>query len=252
MKKLSLLLFLYILCAFSAAACDVSLFELISSETKNDLLASATSKLVSDAAALSEYIYVPQKGQIYLKALLEDWLYICTKFQTSPPEWALNDSRWSEKFNEISELLGKIRTASSKEQQNVHRMVMKFTRLISTLYEYMPMNKESRTRINITGAIDELWSAFDEKDLDKLKLSAQNLSKHCKIMLSFLPKELSNKGFVLYDRGFLVQSMAEEKDAFKSKRLEMLLTIIEYEFSDLNQEVLKLKNGAEAPQHLKK
>ncbi|MBU1105970.1 MAG: hypothetical protein KKB51_04805 [Candidatus Riflebacteria bacterium] len=221
----------------AVVACDVSLFAIIAGNSGNDVLLESVSNLVSHAKALANKSQSKEEMPLHMQRFMVQWIEFNNRFRTNPPEWAKKDLEWSNKFNRLTELIGTIRNdlvSIQPDQQKAHSNIMKFTRLLTGLYDSLPMDSRSRLLLDITMDFDHIWDAWHDQDHKMLIESTEKLAVSCQKLAEGLDDSAKKQLDDTLYRCEELQKMAKKDGVFEGKSFEFMLSMAENEFAKFN------------------
>lgn len=236
MRFLMLLLILAS-CAMPVAACDVNLFAIMAGTTKQDAFSQATIQLVQSIKTLDNSF----SDQVVLQKTLLDfmnrWVEFANSFNQFPPEWGRQDPNWQSKFSDLGTIIGEIRRKMVSDRLGVHDEMLKFSRRLSLLYEYMPMSDQARLLLEFTRSFDHLWGAFFAKNRELLKLHVAELQRNCEKLHAVIDEPDREKTTKLVELAERLRAMSTQINAFQTVTLRMTLIAAEGEFINLNEKL---------------
>jgi hypothetical protein len=222
---------------FPAFSCDVNLFALISGDAKRDEFVEATSEIAVALRRLGQNFEDSDQTKPNIKKLMEKWIRFSNRFRIYPPEWAKPDPNWKEKMNDLADLIGLIQKNYPIDQRQSHIAVIKFSRHLSYLYEFMPMNDLARFLLGFPALFDKVWNNYYGRDLKQLREDSTELYNAAMSLPSKLPAELRRES-----RKFLyaieeMHRLALQNNPLTGMAFNLSLSDAETEFSGLNLKI---------------
>lgn len=235
--RLLLLLVLLVTVTLPASACDVNLFAIIAGTTKQDAFSGAITHLAESVKALGDKFTDEKDAQQQLVKFMSRWVEFSNSFNQFPPEWARQDPLWKEKFSDLGVIIGEIRRQLIADKVAAHDAMLKFSRRLSWLYEYMPKSERAQLLLQFTRCFDGLWAALPEQSLAELKIHAADLVSKCKILETMVEKDEKYLAANLASFAEQLRVISTQINAFKTKTLRMTLSAAEGEFITLNEKL---------------
>lgn len=235
--RLIALLLAFACCCLPLSACDVNLFAIMAGSTKQDAFSESTTRLAQAVKDLGDNYMFADQAEPLLNNLMTRWVEFSGSFNQFPPDWGKSDPNWNSKFTDLGSIIGEVRRQLASDTVRAHAEMLKFSRRLPWLYEFMPMSDRARLLLEFTRVFDGLWQAFYAQDLGKLKQYALELgarSSELQAMLADSEKELA---VVLAERAEQVRVMSTQLNAFKTMTLQMTLSAAEAEFVSLNEKL---------------
>lgn len=149
----------------AAWGCDTDLVALFTGENRQDVFSQAIFQLASEARQFGTRISSasPDNAGALLARLKKTWLTFDNRFSQSPPYWAKDDKRWTDKFKELATLIGKIdREFQAGRLTPAHDKTWAFSRQLMTLFEGMPVPPERAALISVTRGFQTTWEAIHQ------------------------------------------------------------------------------------------
>ncbi len=229
-----LLLLFILLGSIPVAACDVNLFAIMAGTTKQDAFSEAITGLAKAVKALNDRVIDKKFVEKSTVEFMNQWLAFANSFHLFPPEWGRKDPAWSDKFRDLGMIIGEIRRQLGNDQVLAHDSMLRFSRRLSLLYEYMPMDDRSRLLLQFTRCFDGLWEAFFARNQALLKLHAAEFKSNCEKLNSLIGGQEREQVITLADWAEKVRVMSTQINAFQTVTLRMTLSGAEAEFVSLN------------------
>ncbi len=230
------------------AACDVNLFAVMAGTTKQDAFTEAITQLAQSVKNLDEKVTDQNALQKPLVDLMNRWLEFANSFNQFPPEWGRNDPDWKHKFSDLGMIIGQIRRQIGKDKVAVHDSMLRFSRRLTFLYEYMPMGDQQRLLLEFTRCFDGLWNAFSAQDRDGLKLYVARLKEGCEKLHGLISDKEREHALNLAALAERLRVMSTQINAFQTVTLRMTLSAAEAEFVSLNEKLSAALKSDNAPQ----
>ncbi len=233
--RLLILLVLAISVAMPLCACDVNLFAIIAGTTKQDAFNESVTNVARTVKELGDGYLDERIADKLLVNFMNSWVDFSSSFSQYPPDWGRNDPEWQAKFSELGRIIGEIRRRQVSDKPGAHEEMLKFSRRLSWLYEYMPMSGRERLLLEFTRCFDHLWEAFFAQNLDALKSNATEMIDMCSRLNSMVSAEDREKPQNISSWAAQIRDLAENPDVFKKSTLRMTLSLSEAEFINLNK-----------------
>lgn len=243
--RLLIVLLAFTACCLPSMACDVNLFAIIAGSTKHDAFSESTTRLGIAIKELGENFTFADKAEPLLNQLMNRWVEFSSSFSQFPPDWGKKDPAWKAKFADLGAIIGEIRRDLTSDKITAHAKMLKFSRRLAWLYEFMPMTDQARLLLEFTHYFDGLWAAYYSKDLDLLKKHANDLQVGCKALYVMLSDEDKKLATNLLATAEQVRVMSTQINAFKTVTLEPTLSAAEGEFVALNAKLSATIKAAE-------
>ncbi len=233
--RLLILLVMAISWVMPLCACDVNLFAIIAGTTRQDAFNESITRVARSVKELGDGYSDNDAAEKLLLAFMNSWVDFSSSFSQHPPDWGKDDSEWQAKFSELGRIIGEIRRRLVTDQIGAHEEMLKFSRRLSGLYEYMPMSDRERLLLEFTSCFDHLWEAFFAQNLDGLKSHATAMIGLCSRLENMVSAEDREKPKNISKWSGQIRDLAGQPDVFKNSTLRMTLSLSEAEFINLNK-----------------
>lgn len=224
-------------------SCDVNIFSLVSGTSKSDEFSRKTSELAAFVQNFGQNLSDKEKGPLMMQKLMKKWIDFSGSYDQFPPEWAKNDENWRKKLNDLTDIIGSINKTYVADSGKAHADTMKFSRRLTFLYEYMPMSRFARFMLSFPGTIDQLWSAYYEKNVEQLRANGAMILKSSAALPDQLPQDSSENVRALA-KNFAstvedLHSFIDTGKPFDGLALNIKLTKVEEGFAEISKELNK-------------
>jgi hypothetical protein len=242
---LKLVIGLAILAAWPLPACDVNLFAIISGIDRHDDFTGDINSLAAAVKSLGDSYQDSRSAETRLQQLMQQWVRVSGKFSQFPPDWGKNDPQWQKKFATLGSIIGEIRRWLGKNNELAHSRMLKFSRLLPQLYEFMPMSEQAKVLLKITANFDRIWDAYFDRNQDIMHAQTLELQKLCgqlnESIMSEVRPELPN----LTRQVEQLRISTGQINAFKTRTLPLILAAAEGEFVALNARLSQKNDSPE-------
>lgn len=245
MRKISVLALAlcFILVIPQLYSCDVNIFSLVSGTSKSDEFCRKTSEIAELVQNFGQNLSVKEKGPLMMEKLMKKWIDFSGSYDQFPPEWAKNDENWRKKLNDLTDIIGSMNKMYVADSGKAHADTMKFSRRLTFLFEHMPMSRFAKFMLSFPGSIDQLWSAYYEKNLEHLRANDAMILKSSAALADQLPENSSEKvrnlAKIFASSVEDLHRLIDSGKPLEGLALNIKLTKVEEEFAEISKELNK-------------
>lgn len=240
LRLLNLVFFGLLMVSTRLFACDTNLFAIIGGDSKETAFIEASTKLTVAAKELNENAKKPEAFQ-KLNELMDKWLDFSSHYVVFPPEWGKNDENWKLKFSDLARILGEIRKHLGNNYPKAHSEILRFSRRLSKLYEKMSKTQDAALLLNLTWGIDKLWIFIENGDCKGVNAFSRELYNKMPAFRKVFGENHEDKIDDIEFRLKNIVEYSESEEKFATFHLNILLTKLEDDLTELDKEISELR-----------
>jgi vacuolar-type H+-ATPase catalytic subunit A/Vma1 len=247
--KISVLITLILLMPYHCKACDDTLVMLLTAKNPTSEFSQTIRKFTTSLTDLGLSLkFKPTDEQPEkLEKVMAAWLDFTTRYMTNPPPEAKNDMHWTQKMQDASKTIGKIRKLIIAEKiMEAHNLVLELSGRIGTFFEAVGISDEKQlflaTSHNITLLEQKILVNSKAAALDCIASLSLNLADFKKL----IPETASGTAIKISEELQFLENKLQTIS--NSQKLDPYVTEIKSMLEELRSHILMNEWFPETPE----